>query len=456
MGVFKFLKNIGTAEGTRESIRFSYQKHKNNASTGAQDDPHSVGLYGALATRYRLLRQPASEEQIWVELLPFLVMPQSDSVKALAEYVVYLERPEAAEEVWLRSVINQSLSTVDETRAQVVAMAIANRVPWAMFVGDVVLQKIRQLGTVVTQDESDDQLSLAISNERPKSALMHFNRAIALDHAGRHEEALHHYDEAITLVPDFEEAWFNKGNSLLGSGKPQESIPCYDHAPSLFQAWCNKGRALRLLGRGEAALEAYDQALRLNPADKLTWLNRGVVLAKLGVRAEALASCEEALNLDNDYSDAWVNKGGVLHELNQYEAALECFERGLDLNPNDSVGWHGKGNTLYDLRRWADALLCFEHALSINEHLEQSWVLCGLCLTNLDRHRDALPYFDKAIALNPRNSEAWFSKGAALILAFEDYREALACFERALQLGYLSASQYIAVCRHVLGEDQPT
>jgi hypothetical protein len=112
MGLFKFLKNFGSVEGTRESIRVSYKKHFVGAAKLAGDSsPHSVGLYGALATRRRLMGRFGSEVEVWAELAPFLSMAPDQAIDALAEYVVFLERPGEARTAWLRTLVNQSLAT---------------------------------------------------------------------------------------------------------------------------------------------------------------------------------------------------------------------------------------------------------------------------------------------------------------------------------------------------------
>jgi len=106
----------------------------------------------------------------------------------------------------------------------------------------------------------------------------------------RWKEALDEFDLALTLSPDYEEAWYNKGVILHRAGRYEEAIVCYDHSPGRFQACCNKGQALRELGRHEAALASYEHALRLKPDDKITWLNRGAAMSKLKRDQEALVS----------------------------------------------------------------------------------------------------------------------------------------------------------------------
>ncbi len=132
----KLLLNINNAEGCREAMRLSYQKHLRQARQGmvpSDDPPHYVGLYGALASRYKTRGIPVMEVVIWAELVPFILMRETDAVEALAEYVVYQERAGDAKVSWLRKLINDVLRmapTSAESPRSMAPMGIINHVAW--------------------------------------------------------------------------------------------------------------------------------------------------------------------------------------------------------------------------------------------------------------------------------------------------------------------------------------
>ena len=120
MGWFKLLLNAWdarNAEGCRKAMRKSYKKHLRLALQGmnpSDSKPHEVGLYGALGTRYMSFGipvTPSMELAITAELVPFLLMKETDAVEALAEYIVYKEVPREAKMSWLRKLINDALRT---------------------------------------------------------------------------------------------------------------------------------------------------------------------------------------------------------------------------------------------------------------------------------------------------------------------------------------------------------
>jgi hypothetical protein len=100
MGLLDMLKNLNNAEGIRESMRVSYDKHLRKAHSGAIGAPDTTpahcALYGALGTRYMSRGRLAAEPMVWAELAPFLALHDSDAREILAEYVVYCEKPTEA------------------------------------------------------------------------------------------------------------------------------------------------------------------------------------------------------------------------------------------------------------------------------------------------------------------------------------------------------------------------
>jgi hypothetical protein len=129
MGLFN--KIFGGADGCRECMRESYEKHVRLAKTNSPDSPHAFGLYGALASRYMVRGWQVVEPIIWADLSPFLAMDKSEAVEALAEYAVFQERPEDARQGWLKRVINDAiLSPTDNTYVAMTAMGLMNKVAW--------------------------------------------------------------------------------------------------------------------------------------------------------------------------------------------------------------------------------------------------------------------------------------------------------------------------------------
>ena len=146
---FRDLKN--PAEGIRNAMRLSYQKHctLRISGHGPADDtsPHHLGLYGALASRYQARGTPMPEGIIWGELVPFLLMDEATSIEALAEYVVYKETPQEAKIECLTQFINESLRrkpSKDDVVRPMASYGFLNQVPWVELLEDDIVHTLQK------------------------------------------------------------------------------------------------------------------------------------------------------------------------------------------------------------------------------------------------------------------------------------------------------------------------
>ncbi|MDQ3967043.1 MAG: tetratricopeptide repeat-containing serine protease family protein, partial [Thermoproteota archaeon] len=156
---------------------------------------------------------------------------------------------------------------------------------------------------------------------------------------GKHQyvKAIEQY-EIILNDPNYANAWYNKGLALDNLGKHQEAIACYDNAleidPNCANPWNNKGNALANLSKYEEAIKHYDKALDIDPNAAPVWNNKGSALANLSKYEEAIKHYDKALDIDPNYANAWNNKGNALANLSKYEEAIKHYDKALDIDPN--------------------------------------------------------------------------------------------------------------------------
>jgi tetratricopeptide (TPR) repeat protein len=119
----------------------------------------------------------------------------------------------------------------------------------------------------------------------------------------------------------------------------------------------------------------------------------------------------------------------------------------------DAGAWHNKGAELDQQGKSAEALACFEQALAISPRSAETWFGKAVVLGKLARHEEELACYDQVLAIAPGFAGAWFNKGRTLGGFLKRYREALACFEKAQQLGHPYAAKGIEICRNGLAEE---
>jgi KaiC/GvpD/RAD55 family RecA-like ATPase len=103
-----------------------------------------------------------------------------------------------------------------------------------------------------------------------------------------------------------------------------------------------EGREHYNAGRFEEAIKYFDEAIELEPENPRAWFNKAIALKDWGISlkdaSKVRASVEafnKALEGDSKNSEIWFNRGTSLDYLEDLEGALESFEKAVELNPQN-------------------------------------------------------------------------------------------------------------------------
>jgi tetratricopeptide (TPR) repeat protein len=103
--------------------------------------------------------------------------------------------------------------------------------------------------------------------------------------------------------------------------------------PALAEAHINKAIALRHLGRIDEALAACDQALHVSPQNATALFNKGTFLLETDKFREATHWLKLAISKNPNYAKAHHNLAYAYRERCDLPAAIHHFERALELDP---------------------------------------------------------------------------------------------------------------------------
>jgi len=145
---------------------------------------------------------------------------------------------------------------------------------------------------------------------------------------------------------------YNSGYNLTVSGNYTGAVASYDKAitlePEYFEAWNGIADALNRNGDFNDALAASNRSLEINPLYVDGLINRGQILYNIGYRyedvahdtvtanilyAEQVSAFEKAVSLDPDNAEAWFNKGYALAGMKRYDEAIAAFDRVKVIDP---------------------------------------------------------------------------------------------------------------------------
>ncbi len=274
--------------------------------------------------------------------------------------------------------------------------------------------------------------------KRPGNVAARNNYGNVLALAGRPEEALAQYEEAIRLEPGDADAYYNAGKALTRLGRLPEAIARYEQAlranPNMPDAQAALGIALQETGRGDEAIAHFEEALRLDPNYADAHNHLGVALAKAGRFPDAIAHFEQALHLNPALPEVHNNLGNALRATGRLPEALAHYEQALRLKPDFAEAHNNLGRALGEADRLPEAIAQFEHALHIDPAVPGVHNNLGMVLLMAGRTQEGIAQFEEALRLNPNQPQVHLNLAMALESVGRT-SEAAVHYEAARRLG---------------------
>ncbi|MCX7169852.1 MAG: tetratricopeptide repeat protein, partial [Proteobacteria bacterium] len=173
------------------------------------------------------------------------------------------------------------------------------------------LQALNNLGRLLEvnrQFEEAQQILLRSLSLDPNNAATLYSLSVIFLNRVNHAEALRLSQQGIKVAPLF--------------------------APMRFV----HGAALQAAGRKEEALKSYDEALEIDPDAMDVLLNSGVLLRDMLRHREALERFNRIIAIDPNHAAGLANCAILLTEFKQSELAIAMFERLLKIDPDYDYG----------------------------------------------------------------------------------------------------------------------
>ena len=226
---------------------------------------------------------------------------------------------------------------------------------------------------------------VTVSRWFAKRASDHHDAGKDLADAGRVEDAMAQYRQALALRPDYADAHNNLGAILAGQGRSQEAIAEYRKALQIAadhsEAHNNLGVALlKQPGQLDEAIEHFKRALEGRPEQATVHESLGMALAQRGRVAEAETHFREAVRIRPDYAGGHLNLAVALYSQQKVEEALKHYRKVLDLEPYSLDAHLRVADILVRQGKFAEAIQHCRMALRINPDHAAALNLLALAL----------------------------------------------------------------------------
>lgn len=181
---------------------------------------------------------------------------------------------------------------------------------------------------------------------------------------------------ATELKANFEaqaDALITQGNQLEDAGKIQEALDLYGQAlaliPGYWRAYMNQAIAYDTLGNTKQSVELYKKAHTANPNVYATCYNLGRALNSSqgsDEQAEAQKLIQDAIKLNPDAADAWFILANIQEQCGQIKEALGSISCVLELQPENYYAQITKARYLTKLDQNSEALSILESIIVKN------------------------------------------------------------------------------------------
>ncbi|MGE5894640.1 MAG: tetratricopeptide repeat protein, partial [bacterium] len=155
--------------------------------------------------------------------------------------------------------------------------------------------------------------------------------------AGDNDKALAYFQQAISIDPNFYEAYTGVGQILTHFHRYSEAIHSLEKAiqlnPRYAQAFNSLGIIYALTADYQGAIEQFHQALRIDPSDIRAAINLGNAYMERGNLSTSNYYYAYAMRLDSNNPDIYFNLGVLQERLGNYENAASYYRQALALNP---------------------------------------------------------------------------------------------------------------------------
>ena len=187
-------------------------------------------------------------------------------------------------------------------------------------------------------------LESAIIRYSPAAPDFYFELGDGYERAGKSDEAIRWYKEALRKKPEFRSATKQLAATLIGKGEYPRATEVLDRRgrvspadEALFTDLGNAYLRQRMLPQAQQALK---RALEINPDQPEAQNLLGLVAVQKNDPAEAEVQFRAALRSQPDFAEAHNNLGNVLAGAHRYPEAEYHFERAIAINPKYAEAHH--------------------------------------------------------------------------------------------------------------------
>ncbi|XP_078075752.1 protein O-mannosyl-transferase TMTC3 isoform X2 [Mustelus asterias] len=247
---------------------------------------------------------------------------------------------------------------------------------------------------------------------------------------------------AARVAPNHLNVYINLANLIRGNeSRLEEADQLYRQAismrPDFKQAYINRGELLLKMDRPLEARDAYIRALELDKTNADLWYNLAIVYIELKDPSEALKHFNQALEISSNHKLALFNSGLLMQESGEVSLRPEAKKRFLsyvEMEPGDANGYFNLGMLAMDNKENVEAESWMKKSIQVQPGFRSALFNLALLYSQTGMELEALPVLTDLLHHHPDHIKGLILKGDILMNKKKDIEGAKRCFERILEV----------------------
>ncbi|CAD8131886.1 unnamed protein product [Paramecium pentaurelia] len=202
-----------------------------------------------------------------------------------------------------------------------------------------------------------------------ESAKQFYKQSQILLQLSRLEEAMQYVNQAINIDPQYEDAYYLRGDIY------------------------------RLQKDLDQALKNYEECVKLKTQSHFVYYNIGLILNEMNKKEDAVRNFDISLQYQIKY-ETLINKGILCLELCRYEDCIQIYDLAISLQPDCHIAYYSKGFTLFKLSKYEESIENYNKALKLNPLLINGFNNKAVSLSKINKINEAIENLNQGLKLS--------------------------------------------------------
>ncbi len=225
----------------------------------------------------------------------------------------------------------------------------------------------------------------------------------AYQDAGRLDDAIRAYDQAIALDPLPSAPYDSKGTCLYTKGFVEEAAKLFQAAigkePRNAIPHSNLSKAYQQMGKYEEALAEAGKAVQFDPGLASAYNNLGASYWYLKQPGKSFEAYQKAISLDPDNQSYLINLANLYAQGGKYDEAVGLYQQGIAVNPRKMIYYLNLGYIYFQTGKYQNAVDLLQRAADLQPGNPGIYQKLGLTYEKMGQGGLAAESFAKAKAL---------------------------------------------------------